>query len=320
MAHEKEEFLDESGLQYVINKFMTLFAKIMHTHELSDISDYKVDDTLSSTSINPVQNKAVNSALSGKVPTTRTVNGKALSSNITLSASDVGADLSGTASSAVSSHNTNTSAHNDIRELILSLSTKVNNFLDVTDTTKDELSEVISLIETNEDLIEAITISKVNVTDIVNNLTTNVTNKPLSSAQGVIIKELIDTVQEAINTEKSDREKDINIINDKISVNESEIDTLQTEIDTLEILVQANKAAHEANAAVIALKASQSDVNALDARVDNIEIAISAKAEKNDLDVAIERIGINETNIANNASAIASFSPISKTDIQGLFS
>ena len=50
-----------------------------------------VDSALSSTSTNPIQNKVVNSALSGKVPTTRTVNGKALSGNITLAASDVGA-------------------------------------------------------------------------------------------------------------------------------------------------------------------------------------------------------------------------------------
>lgn len=91
MAHEKEEFLDESGLQYVINKFVTFFAKITHTHKLSDISDYTVDSSLSSTSTNPVQNKAVNSALDGKVPTTRTINGKALSTNIILSASDIGA-------------------------------------------------------------------------------------------------------------------------------------------------------------------------------------------------------------------------------------
>lgn len=50
-----------------------------------------VDSSLSSTSTNPVQNKAVNSALSSKVPTTRTVNGKALSANISLTYSDVGA-------------------------------------------------------------------------------------------------------------------------------------------------------------------------------------------------------------------------------------
>ena len=50
-----------------------------------------VDSSLSSSSTNPVQNKVINSALAGKVPTSRTVNGKALSSNIVLSASDVNA-------------------------------------------------------------------------------------------------------------------------------------------------------------------------------------------------------------------------------------
>lgn len=50
-----------------------------------------VDDALSSTSTNPVQNKVVNSALGGKVPTSRKVNGKALSGDITLSAGDVDA-------------------------------------------------------------------------------------------------------------------------------------------------------------------------------------------------------------------------------------
>ena len=57
-----------------------------------------VDTALNSTSINPVQNKVINtkinsmqSDIDSKVPSTRTVNGKALSANITLSASDVGA-------------------------------------------------------------------------------------------------------------------------------------------------------------------------------------------------------------------------------------
>lgn len=50
-----------------------------------------VDSALSSTSENPVQNKVIYTALNGKVPTTRTVNSKALSSDITLSAADVGA-------------------------------------------------------------------------------------------------------------------------------------------------------------------------------------------------------------------------------------
>ncbi len=50
-----------------------------------------VDTALSDTSGNPVQNKVVKSALDGKVPTSRKVNNKALSADITLAAGDVGA-------------------------------------------------------------------------------------------------------------------------------------------------------------------------------------------------------------------------------------
>ena len=50
-----------------------------------------VDSALSSSSTNPVQNRVIYTALEGKVPTTRTVNGKALSSDITLDSSDIGA-------------------------------------------------------------------------------------------------------------------------------------------------------------------------------------------------------------------------------------
>lgn len=49
-----------------------------------------VDTALSSSSTNPVQNKIITTTLSGKVPTTRTVNGHALSSDVTVTKSDVG--------------------------------------------------------------------------------------------------------------------------------------------------------------------------------------------------------------------------------------
>ncbi len=49
-----------------------------------------VDTALSSTSSNPVQNKVVTNALNGKVSNTTTVNGHALSSNVTVTKSDVG--------------------------------------------------------------------------------------------------------------------------------------------------------------------------------------------------------------------------------------
>lgn len=101
--------------------------------------------------------------------------------------------------SAVSTHNTSTSAHSDLRDLISALQTKLNNFLDVDDTTTDQLSELIALIQDNATDIEAITSGKVNVSDIVNNLTTNVANKPLSAAQGVALKALIDALQTAVD-------------------------------------------------------------------------------------------------------------------------
>lgn len=108
--------------------------------------------------------------------------------------SDVGADKSGTASSAVSTHNTNTAAHNDIRLLITALATRLDALANSDDTTLDQMAEVVAYIKANRDLIDQITTGKVSVSDIVNNLTTNVSNKPLSAAQGVALKALIDAI------------------------------------------------------------------------------------------------------------------------------
>jgi hypothetical protein len=55
------------------------------------------------------------------------------------------------------------------------------------------MSELIAYIKSNKNLIDGITTSKVNVADIIDNITTNVANKPLSAAQGVVLKSLIDT-------------------------------------------------------------------------------------------------------------------------------
>lgn len=59
--------------------------------KLADLHNTTVDSALSSTSTNPVQNKAINAALGGKVSKTRKINNKDLSADITLAAADVGA-------------------------------------------------------------------------------------------------------------------------------------------------------------------------------------------------------------------------------------
>ena len=142
--------------------------------------------------------------IQGKMKFVKSINGK--TGDVTLNASDVGAEDAGT----VSTHNTNTEAHNDIRLELTRLSGIINDVLDSDDINLNELHEIVDYIKSNSALIAAITVSKVNVADIINNLTTNVTDKPLSAAQGVAIKGLIDglvsgkldasKLTEAINT------------------------------------------------------------------------------------------------------------------------
>ena len=110
------------------------------------------------------------------------------------SASEVGADPVGTAASAVSSHNTAEDAHEDIRLLITGLTSRLNALADSDDTTLDQVSELVAYIKANRSLIEQVTTGKVSVSDIVDNLTTNVSNKTLSAAQGVALKALIDAI------------------------------------------------------------------------------------------------------------------------------
>ena len=109
-------------------------------------------------------------------------------------AQEVGADPSGTADGLVAAHNTAEAAHNDIRLLISGLTQRLNDLADSDDTTLDQLSEVVAYIKSNRELIASITTDKVSVADIIDNLTTNVANKPLSAAQGVALKALIDAI------------------------------------------------------------------------------------------------------------------------------
>lgn len=143
----------------------------------------------------------------------------------TYTASEVGADPSGSAAQAlkdskaytnqqiqaiptpdvsgqINKHNTNTVAHEDIRLLITGLTTRLNTLANSDDITLDQMAEVVAYIKANRALIESVTTNKVNVADIINNLTTNVANKPLSAAQGVVLKGLIDNLQTAVNAIK----------------------------------------------------------------------------------------------------------------------
>ena len=112
----------------------------------------------------------------------------------TYTAREVGADAQGTASNLISLHNLEEQAHNDIRLLIEGLTSRLNALANSDDTTLDQMSEIVAYIKNNKGLIDSITTSKVSVADIVDNLTTNVSNKPLSAAAGAALKALIDAI------------------------------------------------------------------------------------------------------------------------------
>lgn len=106
--------------------------------------------------------------------------------------------------SSIESHNVGRYAHDDIRRELRALADRVNSVLNSDDATLDQLSEIVAYIKSNKTLIDAITTSKVSVIDIVNNLTTNVANKPLSAAQGVVLARRIETVRQI--TDEIERE------------------------------------------------------------------------------------------------------------------
>ena len=102
-------------------------------------------------------------------------------------------------SQGITTHNVSQETHKDIRNLISELSNRLNAIADSDDKTLDQLSEIVAYIKANKALIESVTTSKVNVSDIVNDLETNVVNKPLSASQGVALKALINALGQSVS-------------------------------------------------------------------------------------------------------------------------
>ncbi|MBD5395210.1 MAG: hypothetical protein HDR71_13305 [Lachnospiraceae bacterium] len=104
----------------------------------------------------------------------------------------------------LSDHNTSAISHKDIRDLISEITSRLNALADSDDTTLDQLSEIVAYIKNNKDLIDNITTSKVNVSAIVDDLTSTAVDKPLSANQGRLLKGLIDNISFEFETEPID--------------------------------------------------------------------------------------------------------------------
>ena len=106
-------------------------------------------------------------------------------------AEEVGADPRGTAENAITGHDKAKNSHGDIRQELTDIRDQLLAFLDTDEDTLDQLSELISAIMANKTSVDALTTGKINTSDIIDNLSTNSAHKPLSAAQGVILKELV---------------------------------------------------------------------------------------------------------------------------------
>ena len=113
----------------------------------------------------------------------------------------------------MSTHNTSTESHNDIRLEIKNLRDALEEFLECDDETIKQIQDVIDYINDNDDIIEGITSKKVDISDIINNLNTNDDKKPLSAAQGVVLKGLIDALQTEINNKAVVTDKSLSTSN-----------------------------------------------------------------------------------------------------------
>lgn len=111
--------------------------------------------------------------------------------NLKKEVSDTAIDMS-VVDEKVSAHNDSTGAHADLRLAIQGVADRVNAVLDSDDVDLDQWKEVVAYIKNNKALIDGITTSKVNVADIINNLVTSATNKPLSAAQGMALRLMIE--------------------------------------------------------------------------------------------------------------------------------
>ena len=109
-------------------------------------------------------------------------------------------DTSGAVDGKISAHNTDPESHQDLRTELRSISARLNAALNSEDVDLDQLSEIVAYIKSNKSLIDAITTAKVSKSEIVNDLVTNLGDRPLSAAQGVALKALIDELEAKVVT------------------------------------------------------------------------------------------------------------------------
>ena len=191
---------------------------------------------------------------------------------------------------AVTGHNASSEAHSDIRASLAAtdgtlteLKTKVEKFLNVSDTTTDELSEVLNLIAANRGDLDSILGNYVEISKVVDNLTTNDASKVLSAKQGKALKDLYDALNSVVTAHTGNSTVHItaaertkwNDVTNKAS--KDELEALSNTVDT-----KANKSTTINGYALssnISLSASDVDAYSRD-EIDNLVLITEAEIDE----------------------------------------
>ena len=103
MANDSKKYISLTRLSDFLDNIKAKYSQIGHKHTIADVSDYKVDDALSSSSANPVQNKVIDAEFEA-VSTAMNALDLAIDSKADVSHNhDNSYDAKGSASSALAS-------------------------------------------------------------------------------------------------------------------------------------------------------------------------------------------------------------------------
>lgn len=137
-------------------------------------------------------------------------------------------------------------ANKAISDSVADLTTRLNALADSDDETLDQLSEIVAYIKNNKDLIDGITTSKVNVADIVDDLITTATDKPLSANQGKVLNDAITAHTGDTNVHITAEER----TKWNSAADNSAVTDLTGRVDTVEATLAADISADDINALV----------------------------------------------------------------------
>lgn len=136
------------------------------------------------------------------------VNGQVGAVNLPIpsEAADVGADPVGTAEAKLKAHNTDNDAHEYIQQRIDALRTLIENFLDISDESFDQLSEILRDIRANTSALELLGTNKVDKTAISTSMTDSNPEHVASMTLIVALDNALTVAEQAIEDLKTNKQ------------------------------------------------------------------------------------------------------------------